>query len=86
MAPEWPLSPGTWQGMLRSCILHCQQLLPLLCHRLFHLPRVSFLCRLVQAANPLTCFVVAGQDDADFDAPGLELAAKGVHEQAECCF
>lgn len=35
--------------------------------------------------DPLTCFVVAGQDQADFDAPGLELAAEGVHEQAEGC-
>lgn len=32
-----------------------------------------------------TCFVVARQDEADFDAPGLELAAEGVHEQAEGC-
>lgn len=35
--------------------------------------------------DPLTCFVVARQDEADFDAPGLELAAEGVHEQAKGC-
>lgn len=35
--------------------------------------------------DPLTCFVVARQDEADFDPPGLELAAEGVHEQAEGC-